>query len=412
MINKLALNVSLGLLALLMGNSQALFAQTASPSLEAFFNAEKLTQHDAVLVVDGNGDTVYQWRASSSMIPASLSKLATAHLAIEKWGLDHAFHTDFYRVGNQLWVKGYGDSYLVSEELDVLVSKLASLDISWVTSLHIDGSYFASESVPGRSRVNDPYNAPLSAVAANFNTVTLSKLGGVIQSAEPQTPLTPLALELGAKVKGLAKKAQRINLVNRENSQNNVAQLLLAKLGLSSLPISIDQVLPQGATLFYRHQNSRSVDDIVRGMLEYSNNFMANQLFLSLADSDECDSVSFASASSYAQQALADEFGWKGHALLEGSGLSRSNQLSAQQINQLLIPLAPNKRLLKKVKNKHADIHAKTGTLDGVRTFAGYIELSNKSYRFVFLFNRKVPWRYREQLLSRLVDELRSEVVQ
>jgi len=181
--------------------------------------------------------------------------------------------------------------------------------------------------------------------------------------------------------------------------------------------------LPENATLFHRYQNSHAVDDIIRGMLEYSNNFMANQLFLSLADgvaqgasekaSDEGDSaqrrgVSFSLASSYAQQAFNEAFSWQGHRVVEGSGLSRKNRLTAHQVNDLLKSLEPNKKLFKKVRHSRADIYAKTGTLDGVRSYAGYIGLPKKSYRFVFNFNRTLPWQYREKLLMRLVAHLRK----
>ena len=379
--------------------------------LDKFFETEKLTQSDAVLVVDEQDNIIYQWRPDESMVPASLLKLVTAYLAIKKWGLEHTFYTDFYRVDDQLWIKGYGDPYLVSEELDRLASQLTLLDVSWVNSIHIDSSYFVNEKAPGRSQVDDPYNAPLSAVAANFNTVMLQKVNGSIKSAESQTPLTPLVVELARSVKGWSTKPKRINLVNGVNAQRNTGQILLAKLGLTSSPILVEQVLPEGALLFHRYQNSHAVDDIVRGMLKYSNNFMANQLFLSLADDLEKENaltkrVSFSSASDYAQQSLSDAFSWQEHQIVEGSGLSRENRLTALQVNDLLKALEPNKQLFKKVKHSHADIRAKTGTLDGVRSYAGYIDFPKKSYRFVFNFSRQVPWQYREKLLIRLVTQL------
>jgi len=44
-----------------------------------------------------------------------------------------------------------------------------------------------------------------------------------------------------------------------------------------------------------------------------------------------------------------------------------------------------------------------------VRSFAGFIKHKDHEYRFVFMFNRTVPWRYREQLLARLVDHLAKQ---
>jgi len=197
-------------------------------SLKRFFDAEKLTNNDAVLVVGAQDQTLYQWQPDRAMIPASLTKLVTAQLAIDKWGLEHTFYTDFFRYQDQLWVKGYGDPYLVSEEIDRMAQRLNKADLTWVKSLHVDASFFSGEVVPGRSGVNDPYNAPLSAVSANFNTTSLRKSNGVIESGEPQTPLTPLAKRLGRQSKSLVNnKSVRINLINGHNAQRNMAQLLL-----------------------------------------------------------------------------------------------------------------------------------------------------------------------------------------
>ena len=116
--------------------------------------------------------------------------------------------------------------------------------------------------------------------------------------------------------------------------------------------------------------------------------------------------MSFTQAASYTEQKLSALFAWQGHRLVEGSGLSRLNRLSAQQIDDLLLKLEPYKTLFKKTPNTKAEVRAKTGTLNGVRSFAGYIDFEQTSYRFVFVFNRQVPWRYREQLLATLVDQL------
>ena len=391
------------MLVLLMSVTSQVQALDANDVLKS----EKLTLTDSILVVEeGKGD-IKSWQANKALVPASLIKLSSAYLALDKWGAKHAFNTDFYQKGSALWVKGYGDPYLVSEELDRLVELLKKRDLTGINSLHIDDSYFTQEVVPGRSSVNDPYNAPLSSVAANFNTVMLKKAGGKVQSAETQTPLTSLADKIST---GLANssKAQRINLQNRDNAQMHFAQLLLIKLGHPEWAININSPLPNDATLIYRHTNSHTVENIIRGMLEFSNNFMANQLFLSLAGSSDSGlkPVNFKQASDYAQQRLTELFAWPQFCVVEGSGLSRKNQLSARQIDDLLVALKPHKTLFKKTKHPSAEIYAKTGTLDGVRTFAGYIGLADKEYRFVFMFNRKVAWRHREQLLTKLVNEL------
>ncbi|MFT6409133.1 MAG: D-alanyl-D-alanine carboxypeptidase/D-alanyl-D-alanine-endopeptidase (penicillin-binding protein 4) [Arenicella sp.] len=376
-----------------------------------------LTKNDALLVVAENDAPVFSWQASKPLIPASLTKLSMAYLAIEKWGLGHRFHTDFLVDAETLWVKGYGDPFLISEELDLLVPALQAAlhakGIAQPSRLRIDNSYFSFTKVPGRSKVADPYNAPVSAVSANFNTAKLSNKNGIIVSAEAQTPLTSTANKMAYTLK---KATDRVNLVNADNAQSNFAELLLAKLGWPNTEVAINQSLNGNETLLYRHQNTHSLADVLRGTLEFSNNFIANQVFLKLGDGENIDRVSFVASRDYANTALSARFGWRHHSINEGSGLSRENRLSAEQISDLLKALEPNKALFKKIKvnSKSTSVYAKTGTLTGVRSYAGYIELAPKSpgarvrnYRFVFNFNRTVAYRHRDQVLEQLITDLK-----
>jgi len=409
--------IFVGILCLMLTSPMLLPPAHAGSSSE-LFTGEQFTENDAVLVSDKTGNVLYDWQANKLLIPASLTKLATAQLAIDKWGLQYQFLTDYYLLENALWVKGYGDPFLVSEELDLVVKALEKAGVNnELEAINIDNSYFNITDVPGRTKVDDPYNAPLSAVAANFNTAKLRRLNGVVNSAESQTPLTPTAIRIGGALKAIS---ERVNLVNSDNAQTNFAELLVAKLALAKTPraavsININESLPPNARLVYRHRNSRTLADVLSGTLEFSNNFMANQVFLKLADQTDAVSVaakpvpvSFARAVEFAKKQLDKRFKWTDYTIVEGSGLSRSNRLSAHQINDLLNSLAPHKTLFKRIdiKSSQASVFAKTGTLEGVRTYAGYIALKDNDYRFVFIFNRSVAWRYREKMLERLVGEL------
>lgn len=376
---------------------------TASQAADVLLG-DRFTENDAVLVSRADGRHLYAWQANKPMVPASLTKLVTAYFAIQRWGLEHRFHTDFYRHGDVLWVKGFGDPFLVSEELDVVAYKMRKLDLSGVKALYIDNSHFDVAKVPGRSRVRDPYNAPLSAVAANFNTAKLRRDESGVYSAEAQTPLTQTAVRMS---RSLSNAPERVNLMTANNAQQNFAELLAIKLGLGDINIKINQPLDSDAQLIYQHHNSHTMANVVQGMLEFSNNFIANQVFLALGKRVP---LNFADSQDLVETQLAERFGWKYHSVIEGSGLSRLNRLSARQIDDLLAVLEPNRELLKQRKFDGAVAHAKTGTLDGVRTFAGFIEVDQQPevYRFVFMFNRNVPWRYRDKLLARLVEQLKD----
>ncbi|WP_419622046.1 D-alanyl-D-alanine carboxypeptidase, partial [Thiolapillus sp.] len=78
-------------------------------------------------------------------IPASTLKILTAWLAIDHWGLDHRFTTDFFLDDGQvLWVKGYGDPMQVSEEIERIAVRLKAKGLTGLNGIRLDGSYFAS----------------------------------------------------------------------------------------------------------------------------------------------------------------------------------------------------------------------------------------------------------------------------
>ena len=414
-------------------NPQAVELPTRSAlNTAGIFKSHTFTADDSLLVTNSAGDIVYQWQPQRPRVPASLVKLVTAWLTIDKWGLDHQFYTDFYLHGSQLWVKGYGDPYLISEELDILAPSLQKLLPEGIVSLNIDNSYFLAEKVPGRSSVNDPYNAPLSAVAANFNTAMLQHKQGRLVSAETQTPLTPVARELANKAK-IGTKPTRINLRDRQRAQRHFANILLQKLGLNLDRIALDQQLPLGAKFLYRHYNSHKLAALLSGTLEYSNNFVANQLFLLLGQVSpqlpQLDAhatkqtaladtalpieiqMSFARSSDYAKSRLNQQFNWQSWNLDDGSGLSKQNRLSSLQLNQVLTELKPLKSLLKEYpislsSGENIVAHAKSGTLNQVHSLAGFIAVGGRQYQFVFMFNRKMPYQYRERLLQELANQL------
>ena len=383
---------------------------------ESLFKDKTFGSNTAILVSDVKGEVSFQWQAEKLLIPASVLKILTAQMVLDHWGANHQFHTDFYLENQTLWVKGYGDPFLISEELDRVVIKLVEiLKGQQIKAISIDGSYFQGEKVSGRTKVSDPYNAPLSAVAANFNTVYINKSGKQIQSAESQTPLTPIAITLAKKLK---RGKHRVNVGNAQAGQQYFAELLAEKLRLKGTRIAnkviIDKQLPSNAKHIYLHENTHKVKDLLRGTLEFSNNFIANQLFMLFGQQPDSEFVNLTLAQQVIDQRLKTSYlnlpHWKQFSIVEGAGLSRDNRVSAKQILDVLRDFEPHKMLLKSYKK--GKVRAKTGTLKGVRTFAGYINANTsngaKNYYFVFLFNDPIPYRFRETLLNELIVSLEN----
>ena len=76
-----------------------------------------------VLVVDSKGNELIAQNADTPFVPASVTKIVTAWLALEVLGADYRFETRFYLDAKRvLYVKGGGDPYLISEELAPLAS--------------------------------------------------------------------------------------------------------------------------------------------------------------------------------------------------------------------------------------------------------------------------------------------------
>jgi D-alanyl-D-alanine carboxypeptidase/D-alanyl-D-alanine-endopeptidase (penicillin-binding protein 4) len=78
-----------------------------------------------VLVLDEDGNELVAQNADEPFVPASVTKVVTAWLAMEVLGSDYRFETRFYMDADRmLYVRGGGDPFLVSEELALLAPEL------------------------------------------------------------------------------------------------------------------------------------------------------------------------------------------------------------------------------------------------------------------------------------------------
>ncbi|NEX18020.1 MAG: peptidase S13 [Halochromatium sp.] len=356
---------------------------------------------DASLVVSDGRQLLIADQPDRLLVPASTMKLVTALAAIEHWGLKHRFETGFY-LGrdDRLWVRGGGDPYLVSEELDQAVSALKAAGVRSVAGLGLDAELFGTQVViPGRSSSNNPYDAPVTALAVNFNTVSLLVSSGRITSAEAQTPITPTAQQLG---RGLGAGKHRVNLVDGKTAVQHFGEVLKAKLQQAGIQVRGTTeigALPQSATLIYNHRNSRTLEQVIKNMLEYSTNFVANGLFLMLGE--QGGRASMANSQRAVERWARQTFGWRDFRIEDGAGLSRGNRLSGRQMLDVLERLRPHLDLLPQQDND-ADVRAKTGTLSGVSTYAGFVRRGRDWLPFSLMINQPVAYGFRLEVASAL----------
>lgn len=327
-----------------------------------------------VYVVDAEGQVLLDIGGARSFLPASTLKVITTLLAAEYLGLDSRFETPFYLDGATLIVAGQGDPYLVSEELDLVAQGLkAALGGAALDGVRVDDSFFAEGiDIPGVGGSEEPYDALNSATAVNFNTINVQVQGGVVTSAESQTPLTPVA-ERAAKKRGVKGKL-RVNLSDRpEDVRLYAAELIAAKLRAAGVEVG-DLVgegsVPEGAEPIYVHRNSRTVGEVAKAMLYYSTNYIANQLFLAVGAKVEGAPASLDKSVAVARRWIEAHPELAGLVVTEGSGISYDNRATGPAMAAALKLIEPHKDLL---RVRHGTAH-KTGTLKVTKTVAGFLD--------------------------------------
>src|SRR5271165_4151363 len=158
---------------------------------------EALAPSGLVYVVDAEGNELVTQNIDKPFVPASVTKIVTAWLAMNVLGGDYRFETRFYLDAKRvLYVRGGGDPFLISEELAPLATKLfAAVGKQPINGIVLDASYYPSNlRIPGIEQTDEAYNALNSALAVNFNTISAVRNGHKVRSAEKQTPITPAAI--------------------------------------------------------------------------------------------------------------------------------------------------------------------------------------------------------------------------
>jgi serine-type D-Ala-D-Ala carboxypeptidase/endopeptidase (penicillin-binding protein 4) len=348
-------------------------------------NVAALAPAGQVLVVDADGSELVAQNADKPFVPASITKIVTAWLALEVLGADHRFQTRFYLDNNRvLYVRGGGDPFLISEELALLAPRLvAAVGKHPLTGIVLDASYYPADlRIPGIEDSNESYDALNSALAVNFNTIYAVRRDNTVRSAEKQTPITPVAISQfrarGPKGRGRISLSQD-PAVSLQYAGELIAAFIEQAGGSVKGKISTGSV-PKGLEPVYVHQQSRTLSEILVELLRASNNYIANQVFLEIGGHRQGGPVSLEKSLQVAREKLAAHDLVDAIHLEEGSGISRGNRFKARGLAKVLELFAPYANLLR----GHDGGANKTGTMDGVRTLAGYASTSGHGQvRFV-----------------------------
>ncbi len=371
--------------------------------------------------------------------PASTIKLLTTFAALDQLGPAYRWTTEIYTTGTlqgdvldgSLIIKGYGDPRLTLENFWLMLRSLRARGVREIRGdLVLDRSYFgpAKNSDPASfdNEPTRPYNTPPDALLVNFKAVRLQfvpdperrRLAIIAEPALPRVEvinnvaldsepcgdwvsrlkLTALGNGAGARLlfggnysTACGEKERNYSVLDHPQYVHGLFTLLWRELGGAFAGGVRDAETPAGARLLLAHQ-TQSLSEIVRDINKFSNNVMARQLYLALgAIAGGAPATSEKSAHTIKQWLTSRRLTFPELVLENGSGLSRTERLSAKSLGQLLLaahrsavmpelvaslPLVAVDGTMRK-RLSGADVagqaHIKTGTLSGVRALAGYV---------------------------------------
>lgn len=365
--------------------------------------------HDAILVADPHSRIIFSKNAGMQLVPASILKIFTALVALHYLGPEYRFATEFYQdQDSNLKIKGYGDPFLVSETLMEIVNNLIPrLDtkLKNINDLVLDGSYFKDPVlIPGVASTYQPYDAPNGALCVNFNTVNFRRdNNGAYVSAETQTPLLPFVL---SRISASAMDRGRIILSPQKNEFTLYAGHLflyfLKKKGIKSNGIiRMGRVKNKIDKLIFRYLSEFSFVQVVSKLLEFSNNFMANQLLIATGAKVYGPPGTLEKGIRAALTYTKNNLKIENLIIVEGSGISRRNRISAKSLYKILKVFEPYHSLMR----RSGKAFYKTGTLKGINTRAGYVENAKGGlYCFVVLLN--TPGKSAKPIMDILLHDL------
>jgi serine-type D-Ala-D-Ala carboxypeptidase/endopeptidase (penicillin-binding protein 4) len=353
---------------------------------------DRIGPRDSLVVADSTGRILCGKNETAGRVPASTLKLLTALAALHHLGPEYRFRTEFYLDRHRnLIMKGYGDPLLISESLREIARDLANR-LGRFRDLVLDDTYFSPNiEIPGSRNSTNPYDAPVGALCANFNTVFFEwDTHGRIVSAEPQTPMLPFVQEkiFGA---GLTEGRYTFSHDPRDSSRY-AAELLLHFLRREGVEqsgtIRRRPVNPQQDRPILTWESQFPLKSVIRKMMQYSNNFIANQILVSVGARIYDPPGTLAKGVRAVSRYAGDALGLNDIRIVEGSGISRANRVSAVHMLSVLKRFMPHRHLL----TRKGNILFKTGSLRDISTRAGYIERAREGpYLFVVFLGRGGP---------------------
>jgi serine-type D-Ala-D-Ala carboxypeptidase/endopeptidase (penicillin-binding protein 4) len=435
-------------------------AQSIQVQASQILKSENINLSDVSIQVTQKGKSVLDINEADLKIPASISKIATSYGVLKILPLNYRSLTEIYYDKKNIYIKGHGDSGFVSESLWNLVNDFKRKNISIIEGdIIIDDSLFDSvryDESRESTRVDRSYDAPVSAMSFNWNSVNIfiRPLNGKVSVVtDPENDYFSIknkaVLSSSKKVKDLIisvdQKNRIINISGEVSDKapekvyfKNVADPVLwvgenLKSFLKQRGVIINGKIRKGVVsdkaLFISMVESKPLSSTLSDMNKFSNNFVAEMLTKKISEFVNSRQATLQDGISVIKNEL-QKINVKGFTLVNPSGLTRENRFSAQQMNQVLdhikndfkifpsfvesLPISGIDGTLKKrMKDTKAEgyVRAKTGYLDGVVSLAGYVSKPDSKideiYTFTFIYNGPKD----EALVRKAFDKILVQLV-
>lgn len=421
-------------------------AQRLPPEVSAALQRAGVPENALFVVVTeaGSGRSALQWQDEVPVNPASLAKLLTTIAALERLGPAWSWATPVWLDGpivdgvlqGSLHIRGSGDPKLVLERVWLLLHRVRQFGVREIRGdIVLDGSAFAAPEASPADFDGEPlrpYNVKPGALLLNFRSVLHTFVpdaaAGIARVlVEPVLAGTqadrtvPLAGGPCGDWRGALKASfepGRTRFAGAyplacgemtwavadpvpETYDARLVQALWAEMGgrlsgrVREGPAPADR--PPAFEL-----RSPPLAELVRDINKFSNNVMAQQLFLTLAlQATPGQPATLQAARETLARWLAERTGEAGDELVidNGSGLSRATRISARRLARLLLqtwdgpvmselmsslPIGGADGTLRRAPMAPGRAHLKTGSLRDVSGLAGYV-LSDSGRRYVLV---------------------------
>lgn len=388
-----------------------------------------------------------EWNADRAMNPASTMKLVTTSAALELLGPAYTWKTDVAAteavsptgvLNGNLYFKGYGDPTLTLERFWLLLRELRTAGVREIRgNIVLDQSYFAAEPETAFDNATlEPYNVPPAALTVNFRSLRVRIVpnnNGISLGIDPPIDNVQIQNGITPRAGPCASDAEQLAYAINDAGALVVQGSYAATCGVQSLYIAVPNhtryfagvfrwlwtmlggslsgdvragLTPRGATTLLTYR-SKPLSEAVRDINKFSNNLMARQLLLTIA-AEKRGAPGTRENGADAIRSWLRQAGLNMPEIVieNGAGLSRLERISARSMAALLrhdfaAPIMPELMASLPILGVDGTVrkrftgtpiagrgYFKTGSLDGVKTVAGYMtDRLGRRYTVVFFVN-------------------------